>query len=443
MTSSNDSPAVRAQYEELPYPPRDPREERQRLARTWLDDLPMINHYCFAGKQSFRDGFRALVAGGGTGDATIFLAEQLRNTGAEIVHVDLSSASIDVARERAQVRGLANVRWVNASLLDMAREELGTFDYINCSGVLHHLADPDAGLRALLAALRDGGALGIMVYGQYARTGVYQMQALMRLINQGETDTGRKIAAAREVLAALPATNWFKRGEADLYSDHVDLGDAGLFDLLLHAQDRAYSVGELYDWCHDSHGLHLEFTDVGRGRAAYIPEMVIGPREPQFLDTIRKLPVRTRQEIAELLGGTLVTHSFFATRSPQAAAPYGDVEYVPFFYHEPLSGPEFATLIRHHHSRPFVVDHPHTGFSIRIEPGRFGEHILRHLDGKRSFGEIFSLVRAAPELSATPPHDDELFRDFRAFFDSMLAIDRVLLRHRGVAPPAEIPAIAQ
>ncbi|UUZ71957.1 hypothetical protein LP415_25345 [Polaromonas sp. P1(28)-8] len=70
-------PQVRSQYEALPYPPCNPEDDRQRLVLTWLEDLPMINHYCFAGKQSFRNGFRALVAGGGTGDATIFLAEQL------------------------------------------------------------------------------------------------------------------------------------------------------------------------------------------------------------------------------------------------------------------------------------------------------------------------------------------------------------------------------
>jgi hypothetical protein len=84
----SDSPfsKVREQYELLPYPPANPEDERRRLVRTWLDDLPMINHYCFGGRQSFAGGFRALVAGGGTGDGTLFLAEQLRHTDARIVH---------------------------------------------------------------------------------------------------------------------------------------------------------------------------------------------------------------------------------------------------------------------------------------------------------------------------------------------------------------------
>ncbi len=309
MKSSHYIPQVRQQYEELPYPPRDPLDEKNRLVKTWLDDLPMINHYCFSGKQSFGERFRALVAGGGTGDATIFLAEQLRHTNAEIVHLDLSEASIAVARQRAQARELENISWLNESLLALPDLGLAPFDYINCSGVLHHLADPDAGLRALLAVLKGTGALGIMVYAEHGRTGVYQMQTLMRMINQGETDAQRKIANTREVLASLPNTNWFRRAEKVLYHDHVDLGDAGLYDLLLHSQDRAYTVDELYAWFGDQHGMHLELTDVGRGRAAYLPELAVGPQQPPFLGVTRQLPPRQQYAIAELLTGALVTHS--------------------------------------------------------------------------------------------------------------------------------------
>ncbi len=162
---SDHLPEVREQYERLPYPPCDPEDDNRRLVTTWLDDLPMVNHYCFGGAQSFARGFRVLVAGGGTGDGTIYLAEQLRATDAEIVHLDLSEASINIARRRAEIRKLENIRWVHDSLLSLPRLGLGEFDYINCVGVLHHLADPDAGLEALLSVKKPSGALGVMVYG--------------------------------------------------------------------------------------------------------------------------------------------------------------------------------------------------------------------------------------------------------------------------------------
>ncbi|MEP6971540.1 MAG: class I SAM-dependent methyltransferase, partial [Betaproteobacteria bacterium] len=243
----NHLPDVKNQYEALPYPARDPADEAQRLILSWLDDLPMINHYCFAGRQSFGNGFRVLVAGGGTGDGTIFLAEQLRFTDAQIVHLDISGASLAIAQQRATLRKLSNITFLQDSLLSLPQLGLAPFDYINCSGVLHHLSDPDAGFRALRSVLKPDGAIGLMVYASAGRTGVYQMQALMRMVNGAELDGQRKIANTRDLLASLPQSNWFKRAEADLYHDHKQ-DDAGLYDLLLHSQDRAYSVDDLFDW---------------------------------------------------------------------------------------------------------------------------------------------------------------------------------------------------
>jgi len=47
LDPDNHLPLVRQQYEAPPYPPCDPQDEHKRLARTWLEDLAMINHYCF------------------------------------------------------------------------------------------------------------------------------------------------------------------------------------------------------------------------------------------------------------------------------------------------------------------------------------------------------------------------------------------------------------
>ena len=96
------------QYDRFPYPERNPADERVRLISTWLDDLRMLNHHCFRGAQSFGAGFRVLVAGGGTGDGTVFLAEQLRGLDAEVVHLDISRVAMEIARERVRLRGLTN-----------------------------------------------------------------------------------------------------------------------------------------------------------------------------------------------------------------------------------------------------------------------------------------------------------------------------------------------
>ena len=438
-------PEVRSQYEALPYPPCNPEDDRTRLARTWLEDLPMINHYCFAGKQSFRHGFRALVAGGGTGDATIFLAEQLRTTDAQIVHLDMSQASIALAQERARIRGLANITWVHDSLLNLPQRaaELGSFDYINCSGVLHHLADPDLGFKALKSVLKADGAIGLMVYASIGRTGVYQAQALMRMVNGAQEeapDDQRKIANTRDILASLPPSNWFVRSQ-DLHHDHK-AGDAGIYDLLLHSQDRAYSVGELFDWLGSDtaagHGMHLAFTDVQRGRSPYLPHMVLGSKPPAVTGSLRRLPRRRQYEMAELMIGNIITHSLYLTRSADCTAPYGDAAYIPFFFHEPLTGEVAAQVFASNRGQPFRLQHQHSGVSVMVNPGKYAPQILRLIDGQRSFGGIFELFRAAWRGQAAAPDNTALFADFAESFDTLNALDRLLLRHpdAGLVPTA-------
>jgi hypothetical protein len=265
-----------------------------------------------------------------------------------------------------------------------------------------------------------------MVYATYGRTGVYQMQSLMRLVNEGAGGAGERIARTHAMLAALPKGNWFKRGE-DLYSDHRR-GDAGVHDLLLHSRDRAWSVGELHDWIEGDNALHMTLTDVQRGRAAYLPHLLMGPKPPALLHQVRQLPLRRQYEIGELYSGSVQTHSFYATRQPGRTARYGDAALVPFFYHEPVTGPDIARLFKSHQGRPFVLDHAHTGVSVTVTQGRWRRSVLEHLDGRRSWAEVFARVRAEPALKAAAPSDEALFEDFREIYEILNAIERLLLR---------------
>lgn len=136
-----------------------------------------IDHFLYGGRRDWSQPFRALVAGSGTGDGLIMLAQKLADIGcpAEISYLDMSEASRAVAEARAAARGLGSIRFVTGDLL--SAPELGRFDYIDCCGVLHHLPDPDAGFAALAEALAPGGGIGLMVYAPYGRTGVYPLQA--------------------------------------------------------------------------------------------------------------------------------------------------------------------------------------------------------------------------------------------------------------------------
>jgi len=420
------SKAVREQYEAYPYPPRTPADERVRLENSWYDFLEMINFYCFQGKNNFSQNFRVLVAGGGTGDQTIFLAEQLRyNRYAEIVHLDISATSLSIARRRADVRRLHNITWHHTSLLELPSLGLGQFDYINCAGVLHHLEDPAAGLAALTSVLKEHGAMMIMLYGQYGRTGVYHVQELMRRINGAEQSMPVKIANTKAVLDALPKTNWFKRGE-DLIGDHKDFGDAGICDVFLHARDRPYSVGEVYELVEGAGLTIIELLE--RGKAKYRVETYL--KDPAVLEKIQTYPLKEQQAIAEIMAGDLIVHNFYAGKNPNVIASIEDPRNVPFYF---LYSPgDLSKTIDKNPGRPILIESQLFDAHVEFMPGPHTGSIFKHLDGERSLKEIFELVRKDCGLREDQLSNDELLKEFRPIYDRFDSVGWMLLRHKSV-----------
>ncbi|HUT02199.1 MAG TPA: class I SAM-dependent methyltransferase [Phycisphaerae bacterium] len=416
--SDETTQSVRRQYEEFPYPERDPQDERKRLVSTCLSRLDVINHYGYKGRRNFLDGFRVLVAGGGTGDATIFLAEQLKHTDARVVYVDLSEPSMEIARRRAEVRGLENITWIHGSLLDLPAMDLPAFDYVECSGVLHHLADPAEGLRTLRGMLADGGVMFVMVYAKYGRTGVYQVQELMRRINDEGDDGQAKVANTRAVLDSLPPTNWFKRGEGLFHDQHWASG-AGVYDLFLHSQDRPFTVGELYEWL-DACGLHL-ITFGAETRALYKPETHLS--DERLLARIGGLPIRQQEAIGELLSGLIRKHAFLASPREGTEADLQDRENIPFFP-EGLADPRLVSRML---NDPTWVFQAPVRPNLNITPGAYTRAVFRHLNGQRSTKEILRL--AARDFPHRPSRN-EIMAQFEPVFHAMREWgDFLLLRH--------------
>jgi SAM-dependent methyltransferase len=421
------SARVRRQYEYLPYPHRDPQEERQRLLITGLDDLNAVNHYCYRGRRNFHAGFRALIAGGGTGDSVVFLAEQLRHTRAELVYIDLSEASQAVCRRRLQMRGLEQrVHWIHGSLLDLPTMGLGKFDFINCSGVLHHLASPPAGLAALRAVLKDDGALALMVYGQYGRTGVYQLQSLFRLIGDPTRDLGDQVAEVRGLTTSLPPCNWYQRG-ADLFASTATVSDSEILDLFLHSQDRAYTVPELYEFLAGS-GLHLTQWS-SESRIWYQPSIAF--QNLELLERIERLPRPVQEAACELFWGTLNKHALWATPQAETILTWDDADVVPtwtraagvFACRERITkepGPEWG------------IDFVKTGgtkMRLRIVVDDVTRRFVELADGYRSKGTILEqLAREFPEKTA-----EQLHAECAETFRLLNTHDLLVLRHREVS----------
>ncbi|MGE5516146.1 MAG: class I SAM-dependent methyltransferase [Bacteroidota bacterium] len=298
---------VKDQYEVFPYPLRAPEDDRKRLVTTLGGNLDGISHFAFDGRRDFSKPLRLLVAGGGTGDALIYLAQQLadRACPAEVVYIDLSTASRAIAEARAAIRGLT-ITFVTGSLLDVGTLAPGPYDYIDCSGVLHHLPDPDAGLAALAAQLAPDGAMGIMLYGTLGRSGVYPMQALLRTLAPDTLPAAERLAIFRKVMASLPATNLLRHNPVLGINPQTD--DNELFDMFLHSQDRSYTVEEIGRFAAGS-GLRVtSFIPL----AQYDPAGACG--DPQVLKRLDGKSMLERAAVAEALHCLSQMHVFYLVR---------------------------------------------------------------------------------------------------------------------------------
>jgi SAM-dependent methyltransferase len=371
--------SLKAQYEALPYPRRDPAAERKRLIMTELERFSCLNHFVFGGKLDRSRPLRALVAGGGTGDAVIALAYQLRVLGmpGEIVYIDLSEASREIARARVAVHGFDTVRFETGSFLEPGRFAAASFDYINCSGVLHHLESPADGLRALARLLRPEGGMGLMLYGSLGRTGIYPVQEMLRAIAPESLRVAERIALARKLLAGLPATNWLVRNTA---MSQPDPSDVELFDSLLHSRDRAYAVEEIAALTAAADLRLLGFIPPAMYRPSYYLN------DPALLERLSSLDPLAQAAFAEKLSGGLAKHEFYVVNAANPVAPPGAGESacIPMFDGFPEI-PDFAGG-----SVRIAVKEPY--FQLNVELPAKSAQLLRLIDGERTLAEIHRLT---------------------------------------------------
>jgi SAM-dependent methyltransferase len=175
---------VRDFYEHMPYPPpTGDLDEEQALYQNPVRRRVLF-HRMWPTSQ-LRDDQEILIAGCGTSQAARYA---LREPEARITAIDISETSLRHTRNLQRLYNLENLEVRQLRIEDV--QELGrSFDQIVCTGVLHHLPNPDLGLCALRAVLAIDGAMHLMVYAPYGRAGIYMMQAYCRLLGIGTSES--------------------------------------------------------------------------------------------------------------------------------------------------------------------------------------------------------------------------------------------------------------
>mgnify|MGYP001034279999 FL=1 len=342
---------VQTQYTHLPYPPRDPLDEINRLITDVPSHPAFVDHFIHNNRRVFtaekkvvdEHPLNILIAGGGTGDVLIYLLEtftlhpNLACNSANIYHLDFSSASINIARRRLEERkfhipGSTNntVRFVHGSLLDLATDQgrisLGLsptiqFDFINACGVLHHLETPTAGLQALNSVLSPSGGMFIMLYGRYGRSGIYEIQDVVsQLRSSGKIRTQSDcLSAVKHFLLHLPGLHPLRTTTLAFQTgDHWN-DDAEIYDIFCHERDVAFTVEELFNFIQEGGEGDLVMTGFQQERlyrsGSYIEDTGFADGLFENADDVEEF------KMAEQLAGVMSKHQFYVSRKSADVVP--------------------------------------------------------------------------------------------------------------------------
>ena len=307
------TPVVSAFYDRFPFP-GDPLQDGPPPGYNWrwchLSVLAAVHGVVPAGSERPR----ILDAGCGTGVSTDYLCHL--NPGSDVLGIDISEGALTVARERLQRSGAAAqvsaLRQEQRSLLDLDDE--GPFDYINSVGVLHHLDQPEAGLRSLAGRLAPDGLLHLFLYADAGRWEIHRTQQALTLLDVGTGSEGLRLG--RELFEILPEGNRLARHHRERWA--VDCAaDANFADMYLHPQETSYNLERLFRFIGTA-GLHFAgFSN---------PEVWDPARllQGELLERARALPQQQQWLLMEQLDPDISHFEFFLSAAPIATTPLSD-----------------------------------------------------------------------------------------------------------------------
>ena len=277
-----------------------------------------------------------------------------------------------------------------------------------CTGVLHHLADPGAGLRALREVLAPAGAMHLMVYAPYGRAGIYMLQDYCRRLGIGHSE--RDVRELATSLKALPPDHPI----APLLRTSPDFASVAGARRRAAPSERSRVLGAATAGVPARAGLAF-----GRWvrQAPYLPWCGALRSAPHHA-RLAALAPEAQYAAIELFRGTMVRHAVVAYRADRhgrSALPDFDgdawLRYVPvrlpdtIAVRENLPPAAAAVLINRNHT--------YTDLYLPIDWRK--EALLAAIDGKRTIGQI---AGDRCDLNAARDFFEELWRWDQIVFDA-------------------------
>ncbi len=288
---------IRQQFESAPYP-NMPLELSPQGDANLLYANNFITPFYLRNQQVAKSPDLAILdVGCGTGYKTLILAAA--NPGAEILGIDLSAKSIQLAQERLRFHGFAAAQFQVLSLLDLDQLDR-QFDYINCDEVLYLLPDLEQALKMLRSKLKPQGILRGNLHSLYQRYHYFRAQELFTALglmqgNPQQPEIEIVLETMRELSDDVPLKQqtWSAKQAVEDPQDYV------LMNYLFHG-DQGYTIPDLFAALRDA---ELEFICMTNQRSWELARLFQNPQNlPSFWqENLPKLSLEEQLQLFELI----------------------------------------------------------------------------------------------------------------------------------------------
>ena len=228
---------VKAQYEAHPYP-------RWRSVSVYPDGryLEYLETYFSREELAFvQTPFDILIAGCGTGMQAVSAALDY-GAAARVTGLDISAASLGYASLMAERMKAGNLTLALGDINDIGSLEPSwhrRFRVIECTGVLHHMADPFEAWRGLLDCLAPGGIMLVGLYSAIARRELETLRREPMFPGAGCSDTALRRYREALLQRGPEAAGASFLGSRDTFTT------SGFRDFFLHVSEKTTTLAEI------------------------------------------------------------------------------------------------------------------------------------------------------------------------------------------------------
>jgi len=365
---------VEDMYSQFPFPSH----QGPMSTLSWFYDLDLL--LASVGSHKAIDKIRVLDAGCGTGEEVVCCASVFPQ--AHFTAVELNSTSLGIAKKNAKYLEVENIDFHKNNIMDITNE-LGSFDVIISSGVIHHLSNPEEGLKRLVNLLEPDGVLAIYLYCEYTRDRNIRIKQAVNMVegDQGLVDKRIKIARA--------------------LSNKYEWTDIKAVDAFLHVNEHLYTAKSIFDMLRECGLKFLRFRDEPIWDASILI------KDTDVVRMLRNLPNDLHYEVLDLAFSeqrNRNAYEFFTCHDSYVSHPVKEIgkDKLEFY---PMRAPHVQIEKEVSDNGLFNANILHDNKqTVQLKLSNQAVDIIMKCDGQKSLGKILEETTGGPENN--PAHQE-------------------------------------